>query len=140
MKKVDCQSLPQEAYSFTATKESLSLLWKLAAISYDKINENIKVPIPKHAWQIHVLSFPVMLHLSALTTICLHRFHLLCSSRTEPACSKKSPKFIPENFYLFLFCFLSAGMIDLSSEDFPLDQVTQVTIQITTNVINGPDY
>lgn len=101
VKKVDCQSLLQEAYLFTGTKENLSLLWKLAAISYDKINENIQVPIPKHAWQKHVLSFPVMLHLSTLTTICLHGFHLLCSSRTEPACSTKVQNLFQKTFIYF---------------------------------------
>lgn len=140
VKKVDCQSLLQEVYSFTATKENLSLLWKLATISYDKINENIQVPIPKHAWQKHVLSFPVILHLSTLRTVCLHGLHLLFSSRTGPVSSKKSPKFIPENFIYFYFVS-SAGMTDaLPSEHFPWDRVTQITIQIKMNVRNGPEY
>lgn len=101
MKKY-CQSLLWEAYSFTATKENPSLLWKLAAISSDKINENIQVPIPKHAWQKHVLSFPVILHLSTLRTICLHRFLLLFSSRTEPVSSKKLPKLFQKTLFIFI--------------------------------------
>lgn len=81
MEKVDCQKLGKSltSKSFTATNENLSLLWKLAATSYDKINENIQVPTPRHAWQKHVLSFLMVLHLSALRTIRLHRFHLLFS-------------------------------------------------------------
>lgn len=100
MKKVDCQRLVREAYSFTATKENPSLLWKLAAINYDKINENIQVPIPKHAWQKHVLSFLVIVHLSTLRTICLCRFHLLFSSRTVPVSSKKSKIYSRKLFFL----------------------------------------
>lgn len=92
MEKVDCQKLGKSltSKSFTATNENLSLLWKLAATSYDKINENIQVPTPRHAWQKHVLSFLMVLHLSALRTIRLHRFHLLFSWKTVPISSKKT--------------------------------------------------
>jgi len=102
MKKVDCQNCLPQACSFTATKENPSLLWKLAAISYDKINENIQVPIPKHAWQKHVLSFPVILHLSTLRTICLHGFHQLFSSRTEPVSSKKVQNLFQKTMFILI--------------------------------------
>lgn len=112
--------LLQEAYSFFATNANPSLLWNIAAISYDKINENVEAPVPKHAWQKHVLFFPVILHLSTLTTICLHAFHWLFFFKDRVNLFQKKSKISSRKLHLFLFCIPCAGMTDsLPSKDLP---------------------
>lgn len=133
--------LLQEAYSFFATNANPSLLWNFAAVSYDKINENIEAPAPKHAWQKHVLFFPVILHLSTLTTICLHAFHWLFLFKDRASPFQKSPKSIPENFIYFnsvssvlvwLIVFLPKICHETESQKllFKLKQVSEMGLNI----------
>lgn len=128
------------SYSFTATNQNLSLLRKLAATSYDKINENIQVPIPRHAWQKHVLSFLVVLHLSTLRTICLHRFRLLFSWRTVPISSKKSNSHSRKNIYFFYSITSALVWLMFILTMIFHEAVSQITTQNENGFRNGVEY